>query len=226
MGSDDLFKKRRIEREQRKREYKIPKANSFLIVTEGKQTEPLYFKGLQKLIQGKIGGEVNVLEIPKIDIFGEGCSTMKLIEKTEEYVNKSKHMYQNIWVVFDKDDFPDFDNAIQCGKSKGYKVAWSNSSFEYWLFLHFNYNDSALHRDDWCEKLNKIFKDFNIAEGKYHKNYDNIYELVDKYGSVEQAIKNTKRRMKNYNEDKKPSNYDPGTTVHLLVEDLLSYIEK
>ena len=53
MGSDDLFKKRREARTQRKHEYKPTKANSYLIVTEGERTEPLYFKGMQKLIQEK-----------------------------------------------------------------------------------------------------------------------------------------------------------------------------
>lgn len=56
MGTDDLFKKRRAARKQRKHEYKIPKANSFLIVTEGERTEPLYFEGIKKLISEKIGG--------------------------------------------------------------------------------------------------------------------------------------------------------------------------
>lgn len=47
MGSDDLFKKRREARKQRQHDFKTPKANSFLIVTEGARTEPLYFKGIQ-----------------------------------------------------------------------------------------------------------------------------------------------------------------------------------
>ena len=59
MGTDDLFKKRRETRKQRKHDYKTPRANSFLIVTEGERTEPLYFKGLQKLICEKIGGSVD-----------------------------------------------------------------------------------------------------------------------------------------------------------------------
>ncbi len=63
MGTDDLFKKRRAARKQRKYEYKTPKANSFLIVTEGERTEPLYFQGLKKLILEKVGGTVNVVEI-------------------------------------------------------------------------------------------------------------------------------------------------------------------
>lgn len=46
MGTDDLFKKRRAERQKRKHEFKSVNTNSFLIVTEGEKTEPLYFKGL------------------------------------------------------------------------------------------------------------------------------------------------------------------------------------
>lgn len=144
MGSDDLFKKRREDRKKRRYEYKTPKANSFLIVTEGKRTEPLYFKGMRKLIQEKIGGRLDVIEAPVIDIQGEGCSTGKLIEITEQIVKEAKIIYQNVWVVFDKDDFGDFNQAIKQGIDKGYKVAWSNQSFEYWLYLHFYYTASAL----------------------------------------------------------------------------------
>ena len=79
MGTDDLFRKRREERKKRQHEYRQPKANSFLIVTEGKCTEPFYFK--------------------------------RMI------------LYQNIWIVFDKDDFADFDFAIKAGRDKGYKIA-------------------------------------------------------------------------------------------------------
>lgn len=55
MGTDNLFKKRREERKERKHDFKQSKANSFLIVTEGERTEPLYLKGLQKKIIEKIG---------------------------------------------------------------------------------------------------------------------------------------------------------------------------
>lgn len=56
MGTDDLFKKRRAERQKRKHEFKSVNTNSFLIVTEGEKTEPLYFKGLQKKINEKVNG--------------------------------------------------------------------------------------------------------------------------------------------------------------------------
>lgn len=189
MGSDDLFKKRREARKQRRYEYKTPRANSFLIVTEGERTEPLYFKGMQKLIQEKIGGIVDVIEQPLVDIHGKGCSTGKLIEVTDQIVKDAKVMYQNIWIVFDKDDFEDFDQAIKDGTNRGYHIAWSNQSFEYWLYLHFNYSDSALHRHQWNAKLDELFKQYNLGDGTYQKNYDDIYNLVNMYDGADTAIK-------------------------------------
>ena len=227
MGSDDLFKKRREARKQRLHEYKTPKANSFLIVTEGKRTEPLYFKGMQKLIKTKIGGMIEVIEAPHIDIHGEGCSTGKLIEITERIVKDAKIIYQNVWVIFDKDDFNYFDQAIKDGMAKGYKIAWSNQSFEYWLYLHFNYSDSALHREDWNIKLDEIFKEYNLGNGTYQKNYEDIYNMVNIYGGVNTAIKNAKRRMADFEkEGRKPSEYNPGTTVYKLVEKLKYYLSE
>lgn len=127
MGTDNLFTKRREDRKKRRHDFRTPKANSYLIVTEGKKTEPLYFEGIRKRIREKVGGNVDV--VPVIDINGEGCSTGKLIEATERIVKEAKIPYQHIWIVFDKDDFDDFDQAVKIGLDKGYQIAWSN-------FLH------------------------------------------------------------------------------------------
>ena len=189
MVSDDLFNKRREERKKRRHGFRTPKANSFLIVTEGERTEPYYFRGIQKQITEKIGGRVDVVDIPMINIHGEGAGTGRLIEVTDQIVKDAKIIYQNIWVVFDKDDFKDFDKAIQDGISKGYKVAWSNQSFEYWLFLHFDYSDAALHRDDWNVKLSEKFKEYKLGDGTYHKNYEDIYSMVNTNDGASIAIK-------------------------------------
>lgn len=222
-----MFKKRREDRKKRNFAFKSPKANSFLIVTEGERTEPLYFKGIKEIIQLKIGGTVEVIELPTIDIHGEGCSTGTLIEKTDEIVKKANIIYQNVWVVFDKDDFEDFDQAIKFGIEKGYKVAWSNQSFEYWIYLHFHYSDTALHRHEWNRKLDEIFKQNKLKDGKYEKNYEDIYQLLSLSDGINTAIRNAKRRMANFREEcDKPSEYDPGTTVYKLVEELKRYLEE
>ncbi len=227
MGSDDLFKKKRKDRKQRRFEYRHPRADSFLIVTEGECTEPLYFTGMQKLIQEKVGGRVDIVEAPVIDIHGEGRATRKLIDVAEQIVKRAKIFYQNIWVVFDRDDFDDFDQAVREGTERGYQIAWSNQSFEYWLYLHFHYSDAALYRDEWNRKLNEIFAQYQLGDGKYRKNDENIYQLVNRFDGVATAIRHARRRMAEYDgEHCPPSAYDPGTTVYLLAEELKKYLDE
>ena len=225
MGSDDLFKKRRLQRKKRQHEYKKPKANSYLIVTEGTKTEPNYFKGIKRIIEENLGGNVDIYESPTIDIQGRGCSTSILLNETDRIINQSTIIYQNVWLVFDKDDFDDFDTAITTAHEKGYKVAWSNQCFEYWLYLHFFYSDVALHRTGWESKLGEIFKRFDLANGTYLKNDPNIFSIVNTFNGMETAIKNAKRRMSGYTPSTMvPSKFDPGTTVYELVSELKQYM--
>lgn len=50
---------------------------------------------------------------------------------------------------------------------------------------------------------------------------------MNTYDGVNTAIKAAKRRMADFDTGKyRPSEYDPGTTVHLLVEELKQYLEE
>jgi hypothetical protein len=68
MGSDDLFKKRREVRKKRDSGFRQPRANSFLIVTEGEKSAPLYLQGIVKQIKKSIGGNVKLMEVPTFEI--------------------------------------------------------------------------------------------------------------------------------------------------------------
>ena len=198
-----------------------------ICLKSGERTEPFYFKGIQKQIQDKIGGVIEVVQAPVIDIHGEGCATRKLVEVTERIVKEAKVMYQNIWIVLDKDDFTDFDQAIKEGEKKGYDIAWNNQSFEYWLHIHFYYSDSALYRHDWNKKLDEIFERYELGEGTYHKNYEDIFQLVNTFDGVNTAIKNAERRMAGFRKGvDRPSDYNPGTMVYKLVQALMVYLEE
>lgn len=221
-----IYLKRKKKREK-KRKYaeRTPYPNSYLIITEGKKTEPLYFKGLIYEIKQRHGGNINVEEIPRIKVMGEGRCTVSLVEKAEEIVNKSKIIYENVWLVFDKDDFQDFDKAIKLAEEKGFKVAWSNECFEYWIYLHFNYTDAALHREEWYEKLTVIFNERGINGGKYEKNYKDIFVAVSKEDGLDRAIANAQKIMKEYDGTSiPPQKCNPGTMVHKLVEELKIYL--
>ena len=224
MGTDDLFKKKRAKQSERKSGFREPKPNSFLIVTEGKKTEPLYFDGLAEYINQKYGNSISVKTPPLITTQGEGKNTLSLVRAAEKLASCAPIRYSQVWVVFDKDDFHDFDDAIQLAEEYGFHSAWSNQSFEYWIYLHFSYSDSALHRNDWYNKLNQLFKAKDIHPNGYTKNNPNIFRIVTTYGSLRNAVENAERANMAYDKEVKPSLRDPCTTVHLLVKELETYL--
>jgi len=225
MGTDDFFKKKKADISARKHSSNEPKVNSYLIVSEGTKTEPLYFKGLSNYIINKYGGIIDI-QAPEICVDGQGKCTVSLVEETAKIVNHSHVMYEHVWVVFDKDDFDDFDEAISLATKYGFETAWSNQSFEYWLYLHFFYNDSALHRRLWFEKLDNIFKESDIPVEGYDKSLENIFLLVTTFGSLKTAISNAKRIERNYNGSIPPSLCDPCTKIHNLILQLKPFIEE
>lgn len=77
---------------------------NYLIVCEGKKTEPNYFNGLKEKINEKFGSKVDVL-IPEIEVKGTGLNTTALVKYTQQKKNQATKIYGQIWVVFDKDDY-------------------------------------------------------------------------------------------------------------------------
>ena len=225
MGTDDLFKKRRAKLQERKIESKIPKPNSFLIVSEGTKTEPLYFNGLAKYINELYKSNSIQSEQPTIETCGEGKNTISLVNAASKIVARSPIMYEQVWIVFDKDDFGSFDDAIELAQRNGFSVGWSNQSFEYWIYLHFNYSDSALHRSLWCQKIDEIFKSRDISDDGYEKNLPNIFNIVIEHGSIKYAVNNAIRIEKAYDGSVPPSKRDPCTTVYKLIQALKDYIK-
>lgn len=224
MGSDDLFKKKRAKLKERNKELRTPNPHSFLIVSEGKKTEPLYFDGLAKYINNKYGQSIDVR--PTIVAHGEGKCTVSLVEATAKIASRAPIRYSQVWVVFDKDNFQDFDEAVKLAESFDFHAAWSNQSFEYWIYLHFYYSDGALHRNDWVEKLDKLFKSDGISENGYRKNNPKIFEIVTAYGSLKAAVHNASRVEKTFKQGTPPSLCDPCTKVHQLILELKPYISE
>ena len=192
---------------------------NYLIVCEGKQTEPNYFNGLKKKVNEKYGSKVDVL-IPNIDIKGIGENTTALVKYTDKFVNYSNKRYGQVWVVFDKDDYSDdqFDKAI---RTCDYNVAWSNPNFELWLLSHLKKVNKYISKDDLLKELDKEFKKNEL--GKYKKNDDKIFEKLTNNNGLEKAIKNCES-MELLNKDGQASKRNPMTKVYKVVEGLKEYL--
>lgn len=124
---------------------------NILIVGEGVHTEPSYFEQFK---------EPGV----KIVAIGLGEGTRKLVNDVESHkaVEERKlngKTFDEVWVVFDKDSFKDFNQAISEAKSKGYHVAYSNQAIEYWFILHFmDHQGGDMDRKDYAKVLNALLE--------------------------------------------------------------------
>ena len=193
---------------------------NYLIVCEGKKTEPNYFNGLKKKINEKYGNKVDVL-IPNIDIKGTGMNTTSLVKYTQKTVNHANKVYGQVWVVFDKDDYNDeqFNSAID---NCNYNVAWSNPNFELWLLAHFKKVNRYVSKDDVLQELSKEFQKKGL--GDYTKIDTNIFDKVTGEGKLHTAIKNCEY-MEELNKDGQASQRNPMTKVYKIVDGLKEYLE-
>lgn len=172
MGKKDTISSNLVRTSRKKRQLR-----KILIVCEGEKTEPEYFKAFP--------AKPEVFD--SLDIIGLGYNTLSLVEKAVELKNKAEdnqNPYVEVWAVFDKDDFPwqNFCDALEIAKQNNIFCAYSIESFELWYLLHFNYTDSRISRDDYCEKLTKILK-----KG-YKKNDPQMYSILKSKQNT--AIKN------------------------------------
>ena len=213
------MKNNNISRKDRLKSKRQAPAN-YLIVCEGKKTEPNYFNGLKRRINEKYGNKVDVF-IPNIDVKGTGMNTTSLVKYTQKTVNHANKVYGQVWVVFDKDDYNDeqFDSAID---NCNYNVAWSNPNFELWLLAHFKKVNRYISKEDVLQELSKEFQKKGL--GDYTKNDIKIFDKVTSEGKLHTAIKNCEY-MEERNKDGQASQRNPMTKVYKIVDGLKEYLE-
>ncbi|MCL2197935.1 MAG: RloB family protein [Defluviitaleaceae bacterium] len=233
MGSENLFHKKRAGRKKREEEIREQRKTQWLIVCEG-FTEQHYFKGFVDSLN--IAGDSNI----DIRTVGEGSNTKRLINNVEKYFDfvdieygKQRIPYENekMIFVFDKDDFPanNFNTAINIATTRypGCTVAWSNESFELWLCLHFEYIQSSLRRNEYNDKLTKIFRKNGIFTKRQDfdsngKNDPQLYEKIKQCnGDIDNAIK-WARALKASKTTNNPAKANPATMVFEAVDALIN----
>ena len=192
---------------------------TFLIVTEGKKTEPNYLNRLKDELEA-----TNRFNI-EVSIEGKGKATTALVNKIIRQIENCNQEYDRVWAVFDKDAFNDFDDAISLAKSKNINCAWSNESFELWLLLHFKNVSAPTGRKKLFEELEAAIRSalhknnpealFDLSKGN-----DKIYELVTNLGSEADAIKRAAALKSKYKASDKPSKQNPCTHMDSLIHEL------
>lgn len=208
-----------------KRKKNKQKQYSFIyIFTEGKKTEPIYFNFKKSEIEKEIRRKRIRIKINRGGYKG-GYNTLSLVRLAINFIENNGNFDSKIdecWVVFDKDDYNgNFNNAINKALTNNLKVAYSNEAFELWFLLHFNFMGSAINRKDYNKKITENYKkETGNKKYKYNKS-TGILPLIRLIKDKESdAIKNAKKLLKQFKNEKSFFKKNPSTTIHLLVEKL------
>lgn len=207
--------RRKAKASQKRREKTREKLVRFLVVCEGTKTEPHYFDALIK---------DHTSIVREVKIKGEGRATVALVNRAQaikqELERKNAMAFDRVWLVFDKDNFNDFNEAIRKAKKLGFQCAWTNEAFELWYNLHFEYLDTGIERNACIEKLQKFFrKKMGDTHFEYEKGNPNIYGLLQQHGREDLAIRYAKKLRTLY-KGTDYANHKPCTMVDKLIEEL------
>ena len=192
-----------------------------LIVCEGTKTEPNYFRKFAAFNRGSIVYEVNVK--------GMGANTMSVVDEAiriKENSEKKNSEYDRVWAVFDKDSFDDskFNGAIDKAKKHNVNCSWSNEAFELWFLYHFCNVTTATARTDFRKRITEAVNNSDEYKSKkayvYEKNAEDNYEVMNKYGSQENAIKWAEAQSEKWS-GQPYAKQNPCTMVYQLVRQLI-----
>ena len=183
---------------------------SFLIVCEGRNTEPEYFNAFR-------------LTSAQVCAVGKGLGTVNLVREAasvrHEELRKGK-IYDQYWVVFDKDDFPDadFNEAVRLAEAEGFRSAYSNQSFEFWFILHYMLYRGPMHRNQYTDVLTKLT---GIPYSKRAGFATGLYNLL--YDKLDVAIRNAEVLDTEFC-GISPAKAESSTTVYKLVRELRNFL--
>ncbi|KIF75220.1 RloB [Streptomyces sp. 150FB] len=118
-----------------------------LIVCGSKETERQYLQGLRDHLRNPA---VSVV------VRGKACSPTQLVAYARVQRDLNRDGYDEVWCVFDVDEYPDVAEAALAARRAGIEIAVSNPCFELWLLLHFA--DQRGHVDSYRKLLPLLLK--------------------------------------------------------------------
>ena len=119
-----------------------PPRQCILIVCEGRQTEPNYFKALCR--------ELRLTSVEVEVVTGSGSAPISVVDSALELKHQREHdvrkkctnslKFDAVWCVFDRENpqhNSSFPRAVDKAASNQLELAVSTPAFEYWYLLHF-----------------------------------------------------------------------------------------
>ncbi len=215
------MKNRRTRNALKRKSRNLAKKKYFLIVTNGKKTEFNYFKEFKDF---SLTNVVNIkfIQSNPSSLVNETIKKRKIERDKIRNKRNIKFEFDEVWCVFDIDDFTDFDieNTNKLALKNNINLAYSNECFELWFLLHFNYYQNSMTREDLVKKLKNIYKDkFGVD---YLKSSENNFDYL--FNRLNTAIFNSEKLLAKFKNENIYNiiSMNPSTTVHKLVKKLIN----
>ena len=196
---------------ERKIGFRKPDLGYYFIVTNAVETEPNFLNGIKKSLPNNVQGRL-VIKV-------KSTKTYDMVEMIVYEMNKSPIFYDP-WIVFDKDQIPDFDKLISKAEKNSINVGWSNPCIEIFFLSYLGKNPNV---SDQTDCINKFCSEYKRVMGKeYKKNNENIYDELSKNGDESKAVKIHENKHNEYlvNDETQPSKMVGLSTLYKLVKEI------
>jgi len=204
--------------------------NKILIVTEGKNTEPIYFNELSRFY-AKIKGLIGVYSQGNPNICEMLSFARKKLKSTRSKGIMSPLQYEKAYILIDRDHFANEPNGISrlaeviqsIKPNEKIEVILSSPCFEFWFFLHF-LKESPSDTNVILSKLENELKRARIipSNSRYSKDKRFASHFMQKlvrmgrlYSACENSVWVNKQSL-----EKDFWNKHPHTNVHEIIKGL------
>lgn len=162
----------------------------FIIYCEGEKTEPGYFGALRQLFKNSLLIEIEPVGGVAMTVARDAVARAQR-EGLAQGSRKPKDSFaenDQIWAIFDRDEHPNFENAVAHCETRGVKVGRSNPCFELWLILHEEQYDRPDDRDGVCARLRELRPEYDPNGGKSCDWQNMILRLAEAEERAEKQI--------------------------------------
>lgn len=189
----------------------------FHIFSEGENTERDYFKALASTLDsskvkikyyGPIGVPKTVATKAIAFAKDNGLAKGRRKKKPDSYEELDQ-----VWAVFDRDEFPCYHDAKQMCAGAPIPFAYSDPCFELWINLHFDSHDAPCDRHQAQAVTKKLVDGYDPKTGKTGDFFAIIGELEN---AEERAVSQRQARIAEDN-----ANGNPSTNMYELTRAIL-----
>jgi hypothetical protein len=117
-----------------------------LVFVEGLRTEVQYTNLWYRMNRAQVLKDIDERHGTPMTLVEAALAAMRT-EQREERRNRGK-AHDEYWCVFDRDEHPQFDEAVKLARDNGIGVAMSNPCLELWFVWHFADQTAYAERDE------------------------------------------------------------------------------